>query len=201
MSPLFNSRDSEFPESLSNHDKSALLQIARRSLNETIVHGRRWQPEKPAGILAERRGAFVTLHVHGKLRGCVGQVESHKSLAGTVARCAISAAREDDRFNPVQPDEVPQLAIEISVLSPPKPITPNEIQIGTHGLIVECGPFRGLLLPQVATERHWSAEKFLSETCLKAGLPKDAWKSAETKILGFTAEIFSEDEASAESSK
>ena len=148
-----------------------------------------------------RRGAFVTLHVRGKLRGCVGQVETNKSLAETVARCAISAAREDDRFNPVQPGEVAQLEIEISVLSPPKQITPSEIVIGKHGLIIECGPFRGLLLPQVAAERHWTAEKFLSETCLKAGLPSEAWKSAETQIFGFTAEVFSEHEAPSESSK
>ena len=201
MSPLFNSRAAEFPESLSNYDKNALLQNARRSLVETIVHGRRWKPDTPTGILAERRGAFVTLHLRGKLRGCVGQVETHQSLAETVARCAISAAREDDRFNPVQPDEVAQLTIEISVLSPPKLITPNEIQIGMHGLIVECGRFRGLLLPQVATERKWTAEKFLSETCVKAGLPSDAWKSGETQIFGFTAEVFSEHEAASESSK
>jgi AmmeMemoRadiSam system protein A len=201
MSPHFNSRASEFSESLSNDDKSALLKIARQSLTETIVHGRRWQPDAPAGILAQRRGAFVTLHFRGKLRGCVGQVEAHKSVVETVARCAISAAREDDRFNPVQPDEVAQLEIEISVLSSPKPITPNEIIIGTQGLIVECGPFRGLLLPQVATERHWTAEKFLSETCLKAGLPADEWKSAETRIFGFTAEVFSEHEATSESSR
>jgi AmmeMemoRadiSam system protein A len=195
MSPLFNSRAAEFPESISNDEKSALLQIARRSLVEIIVHGRRWQPEEAAGLLAERRGAFVTLHLRGKLRGCVGQVEPQKSLSATVARCAISAALEDDRFNPVQPDEVAQLVIEISVLSPPKPIKPNEIVIGTHGLILECGPFRGLLLPQVASEFHWNAEKFLLETCLKAGLPGDAWKSAETRLLGFTAEIFSEHES------
>jgi AmmeMemoRadiSam system protein A len=201
MSPLFNSHAAEFSESLSNDDKSALLKIARQSLVETIVNGQRWQPDASAGILAERRGAFVTLHVHGKLRGCVGQVETNKSLAETVARCAISAAREDDRFNPVQSNEVAQLEIEISVLSPPKPITPNEIVVGTHGLIVECGPFRGLLLPQVATERRWTAEKFLSETCQKAGLPSDAWKSAETQIFGFTAEVFSEHESVSGSSR
>ena len=199
MSPLFNSRASELPESLSPDEKSALLQIARRSIVETIVHGGRWRPDAPAGILAERRGAFVTLHLDKKLCGCVGQVEPHNSLAFTVARCAISAAREDDRFNPVQPDEVARITIEVSVLSPPKAIAPNEIQIGTHGLIVECGPFRGLLLPQVATERNWTAERFLSEACLKAGLPAAAWKSAETHILGFTAEIFSEAESAAES--
>jgi uncharacterized protein (TIGR00296 family) len=128
-------------------------------------------------------------------------VETNKSLAETVARCAVSAAREDDRFDPVQSEEVMQLEIEISVLSPPKPITPNEIVVGTHGLIVECGPFRGLLLPQVATERKWNAEKFLSETCVKAGLPSDAWKSGETQIFGFTAEVFSEHEAASESSR
>lgn len=199
MSPLFNSRAADLPESLSNREKSALLQIARRSLVETIVHGHRWQPEERAGILAESRGAFVTLHIDKKLRGCVGQVEPHKSLASTVARCAISAAREDDRFDPVQPEEVPRLVIEISVLSPPTPITPIDIQIGMHGLIVERGPFRGLLLPQVATERHWTPEKFLSETCLKAGLPGDAWKSKETRILGFSAEVFSESESTPDS--
>ena len=194
MSPLFNPRAAELPESLSNEEKSALLQIARRSLVETIVHGHGWQPDSAEGSLAEHRGAFVTLELRKKLRGCVGQVEPRNSLAITVARCAISAAREDDRFDPVQPEEVPQITIEISVLSPAKPIAPNEIQIGTHGLIVERGPFRGLLLPQVATERNWTAEKFLSETCLKAGLPGDAWKSKETQIFGFSAEVFSERE-------
>lgn len=201
MSPLFNSRAAELPESLSNQEKSALLKIARQSLMETIVHGRRWQPDVLAGLLAEPRGAFVTLHLRAKLRGCVGQLEPRKSLAYTVARCAISAAREDDRFNPVQADEVPLLTIEISVLSPPNPIAPNEIKIGMHGLIVESGPFRGLLLPQVATERNWTPEKFLSETCLKAGLPGDAWKSPETRILGFSAEVFSESESRAESTR
>ena len=197
MSPLFNSRAAELPGSLSNEEKSALLQIARRSLVETIVHGRRWQPDSVTGLLAERCGAFVTLELRKKLRGCVGQLEPRNSLAITVARCAISAAREDDRFNPVQPEEVPQLTIEISVLSTAKPIAPNEIQIGTHGLIVERGPLRGLLLPQVASERNWTAEKFLSETCLKAGLPADAWKSKETQIFGFCAEVFSESEPTA----
>jgi AmmeMemoRadiSam system protein A len=195
MSPLFNSRAADLPESLSNQEKSALLQIARQSLIEAIVHGRVWQPDSASGLLAERRGAFVTLHLRTKLRGCVGQVEPRNSLPFTVARCAISAAREDDRFNPVQPEEVPQITIEISVLSPSKPIAPNVIQIGEHGLIVERGPFRGLLLPQVAAERKWTPEKFLSETCLKAGLPGDAWKSAETRVLGFSAEVFSESES------
>jgi AmmeMemoRadiSam system protein A len=185
----------EFPESLSYDDKNALLRIAREALTETIVHGHRWQPDSVAGLLAEPRAAFVTLELRGKLRGCVGQVEAHKSLASTVARCAIAAALEDDRFNPVQPDEVAQLTIEISVLSQLRPITLGEIEIGKHGLVVERAPFRGLLLPQVAAERNWTADRFLAETCLKAGLPREAWKSREARMLSFTAEIFSESEA------
>jgi AmmeMemoRadiSam system protein A len=192
MSLPSNPRATEFPRIFTDEDKSALLQIARRSLVDTIALGRRWRPDRAVGILAEHRGAFVTLEHGGRLRGCVGQVETHESLAGTVAHCAISAAREDNRFHPVRADEVVNLTIEISVLSPLKIIAPNEIQIGAHGLVVECGPFRGLLLPQVAAERGWQAEKFLSETCRKAGLPADAWKSPETQIFGFSAEIFSE---------
>jgi|CZKC01.1.fsa_nt_gi AmmeMemoRadiSam system protein A len=201
MCPSYNSRAAEFPELLSIQDKSALLQIARQSLTETIVHGRRWQPDIATGLLVERRGAFVTLELRGKLRGCVGQVETQKSLAWTVAHCAFAAAREDTRFNPVQPDEVVHLTIEISVLSQPKSITPNEVEIGRHGLVVERGPFRGLLLPQVAPDRNWTSEQFLSETCLKAGLPGDAWELSETRIFGFTAEVFSETEPAAQSSR
>jgi AmmeMemoRadiSam system protein A len=179
-------------DTLSNDDKSALLKIARQSLTERILHGRYWTPEDVAGTLAGRRGAFVTLELRGKLRGCVGHVESRHSLAVTVSRCAIAAALEDDRFNPVSPDEAPQLTIEISVLSVPKVIALSEIEIGRHGLIIERGPFRGLLLPQVASERNWTAERFLADTCRKAGLPGDAWKSSETRILGFSADVFSE---------
>ena len=175
MCPSYNSRAAEFLELLSIQDKSALLQIARQSLTETIVHGRRWQPDIATGLLAERRGAFVTLELRGKLRGCVGQVETQKSLAWTVAHCAV--------------------------LSQPKSITPNEVEIGRHGLVVERGPFRGLLLPQVAPDRNWTSEQFLSETCLKAGLPGDAWELSETRIFGFTAEVFSETKPAAQSSR
>jgi AmmeMemoRadiSam system protein A len=192
MSLASKFRPLEFPEPLSPEDKSALLQIARQSLIETIVNSRRWEPGHAAGVLAAHRGAFVTLDLRGMLRGCVGQVESRKPLALTVANCALAAALEDDRFNPVQPGEVAELTIEISVLSPPRLIVPIEIEIGRHGLVIERGPFRGLLLPQVATERNWTRERFLAETCQKAGLPADAWKSSETRILGFSAEVFSD---------
>jgi len=198
MSPVSKFHSPVFPESLSNDDKSALLRIARRSLTEKILHGRRWDPQNIGGTLAARRGAFVTLELRGKLRGCVGLVESAHSVAATVARCAIAAALEDDRFSPVGPDEAPQLAIEISVLSVPKIIAVGEIEIGRHGLIIERGPFRGLLLPQVALERNWTPERFLADTCIKAGLSADAWKSSQARILGFSADVFSESDEPSE---
>ena len=102
------------------------------------------------------------------------------------------AALEDDRFRPVTSQEVAELSIDISVLSPMRLIRPEEIEIGRHGLFIFLGSARGLLLPQVAMEHHLSAEQFLAETCRKAGLPRDAWQSPVAQILGFTAEIFSE---------
>jgi AmmeMemoRadiSam system protein A len=109
-----------------------------------------------------------------------------------VARAAISAALHDSRFPEVQADELERLEIEISVLSVPEPILPEAIVIGLHGLLIANGEKRGLLLPQVARERKWSAQQFLEETCAKADLPPDAWREASTRILAFTAEVFSE---------
>lgn len=147
-----------------------------------------------SAALAEPRGAFVTLKRRGKLRGCVGQPMPLDSLANTVAACAALAAREDTRFPPVPPGEIAELTIEISVLSPMKPIPPREIEIGRHGLWIEAGRRRGLLLPQVAVEHGFTRERFLAETCAKAGLPADAWQAPGARISGFTAEIFSEEE-------
>lgn len=110
----------------------------------------------------------------------------------TVARAAISAALQDSRFPRVEPGELDRLDIEISVLSVPEPILPEDIVIGLHGLLVVKGQKRGLLLPQVASERNWSAQIFLEETCVKAELPREAWRDASTRILAFTAEVFSE---------
>jgi len=197
MSPVSKFHSPVFPESLSNDDKSALLRIARRSLTEKILHGRRWDPQNIGGTLApaaERssRWSFA--------ESCADAWtgESAHSVAATVARCAIAAALEDDRFSPVGPDEAPQLAIEISVLSVPKIIAVGEIEIGRHGLIIERGPFRGLLLPQVALERNWTPERFLADTCIKAGLSADAWKSSQARILGFSADVFSESDEPSE---
>ncbi|HUK32210.1 MAG TPA: AmmeMemoRadiSam system protein A [Candidatus Acidoferrum sp.] len=173
-------------------DQRNLLEIARQAIIEATVHSRRWHPKTPDGVLAERRGLFVTLERRGKLRGCVGQMSAPDPLALAVAHCAVAAAGNDARFSPVRPQEVAGLTIEISILSAFESIHATQIEIGRHGLMVARGPFRGVLLPQVAIERRWTPERFLRETCGKAGLPDNAWMSPETRLFGFTAESFSE---------
>lgn len=146
----------------------------------------------PSGLLAEHGSAFVSVRCNGKLRGCVGRTSSDIALAETVAQCAISAALQDPRFTPIGHKEMAGLLIEISVLSELQPLSPNEIQVGVHGILAIRDAHRGLLLPQVAVERNWSAERFLQEGCRKAGLALDAWRDPETKLYAFTADVFSE---------
>lgn len=180
--------------SLFEADHRALLELARQAIAEAVSHQRRALKISPGGIFFEKRGVFVTLHARGRLRGCIGVVEAYEPLGDTVARCAASAALQDPRFSPVKPEELPELQIEISLLSTPQPIRPEEVEIGRHGLLICNGPHRGLLLPQVAVEHKFGREQFLDETCHKAGLPAGAWQQPETKILGFTCEVFSEAE-------
>lgn len=177
---------------LSNDDWLALVEIARHAISSAVLEKR--IPDFPAfpATLSERRGAFVSLYRAGALRGCVGQVENPGPLADVVARSAISAALHDSRFKPVGAEEVAMLDIEISVLTAPERIPLDAIVAGQHGLMVVRGPTRGLLLPQVATERNWSGQRLLEETCAKAGLPRDAWRDPGTQVFGFTAEVYSE---------
>lgn len=144
--------------------------------------------------MAERRGAFVTLHHQRRLRGCVGRVVVLDPLFAVVAECAATAATADPRFAPFKQEELQDLEIEISVLSAPRQVSAEEVQPGIHGLVVSHGRRRGVLLPQVAAERGWSRDHFLEQTCCKAGLDANAWKEAETRIEVFTAEVFSETE-------
>jgi len=181
---------------LSSAEQRQLLQIARRSI-EARLHGLPRPQEPVAAVLTQPRGAFVTLRRRddGDLRGCIGYVEPLYPLFETVQRAAASAATEDHRFVPVRADELSELAVDISVLEPPAPIRPEDVRIGTHGLIVERGGRRGLLLPQVPVEHGWDVAGFLEHTCLKAGLGPSAWRDAQTRLLGFAATVFGEDEA------
>jgi AmmeMemoRadiSam system protein A len=144
-------------------------------------------------VLNEPGGAFVTLHAHGDLRGCIGYIESAMPLSRVVEDVAEKAAFEDPRFPPLTPDEYPEVRMEISILSPLRRIaSPEEIVIGSHGLLLEHGWHRGLLLPQVATEHRWDRTAFLENVARKAGLPATAWKDPSARIFIFTADIIRE---------
>lgn len=171
-------------------EREFLLRLAHRSI-EAALDERRLELKPLNPHLAEHRGAFTTLHLHGKLKGCIGYVFAAQPLYLTVAETARAAAFDDPRFQPVSAAEAPDVKVEISVLSLLKPIAPEDVVIGTHGLVVRMGNRRGLLLPQVPVEWGWDRETFLSQTCLKAGLAPDAWlRGAE--LQAFTAEVFSE---------
>ena len=132
--------------------------------------------------------------VDGELRGCVGYIEPLYALAEAVTRAAASAATSDDRFAKVTLDEVPLLALDVSVLGPLEPLVPDAVRVGIHGLIVRWQGRSGLLLPQVAVEHGWDAEAFLEHTCQKAGLPSDTWRQAGVELLGFSADVFGDEE-------
>ncbi|MGB9665451.1 MAG: AmmeMemoRadiSam system protein A [Ignavibacteria bacterium] len=179
----------------SDEEKKILLQIARDSIKEefgkAVVNLNQEFPD----ALKQKCGVFVTLTIDGELRGCIGYIISDKPLYELVYEVAKKSAFEDPRFYPLTEEEVDHIEIEISVLSPPKKISSiDEIKIGEHGLIIQKGPFHGLLLPQVATKYNWTVKEFLEHTCLKAGLSKNEWKDPQTNIEIFSAEIFSENE-------
>jgi AmmeMemoRadiSam system protein A len=176
----------------SEADRNAILKFARHVVVDAVTLGRLPEHVPTDGIFGERRGVFITLRNKDRLRGCIGVVEAETPLGDSVARCAAGAALQDPRFAPMRVADLSQLQIEVSLLSQPEPIAINAIEIGRHGLIVVSGDRRGLLLPQVAVEHQLNREQFLSETCRKASLLRDAWRDARTQILGFTCEVFSD---------
>ena len=178
--------------SLADREKQLLLQLARSALTLAVQEKPPLQDFPSEDFLRQPAGAFVTLHRRGRLRGCVGQLPGRDALAEVVAHCARAAALDDSRFDPVVLAELSEIDIELSVLSALEDVTLESIEPGKHGLVVSQGRQRGVLLPQVATEFRWQAERFLEETCVKAGLERDAWKSAATRVQAFTAEVFSE---------
>ncbi len=177
---------------LSDADKKLLLQVARDSIEAHLLGKPAPALDTPPS-LSQPRGAFVSLHRRGQLRGCIGYLEAVKPLGETVREMAVAAAFHDPRFRPLGREELADLEVEISVLSPMQLVNNiDQIQVGTHGLYIIQGRYRGLLLPQVATEYHWDRLTFLAQTCGKAGLPADAWKDPATKIYLFTAEVFAD---------
>lgn len=190
-------RPSPVPESgemttgeFSSDERKILLQLAHDSILSAL-NGKEISLQPPTPHLAEARGVFTSLYIHGELRGCVGYVLPVGSVFETVAATARAAAFEDTRFYAVRPEEASQLQIELSILSPPQPISPEAVEIGRHGLLISMGGFRGLLLPQVPVEHGWDRVTFLEQTCRKAGLPRDAWQKG-ANVEAFTAEVFGE---------
>lgn len=148
------------------------------------------EPTDPA--LTQKSGAFVTITKDGQLRGCIGFIEAIHPLYQSVAKAARSAACQDPRFHPVQANELPKLKLEISILYLPVKVNNiEEIKVGRDGLIIRQDPYQGLLLPQVAMDYHWDREQFLEQTCVKAGLPRDAWQKG-AEIYRFEAQVFGE---------
>jgi AmmeMemoRadiSam system protein A len=175
-------------------DRARLLAVARRAI-ESGLGGKGAPHEDVAAALREPCGAFVTIRrrADGELRGCVGFIEAQRPLVEAVEHAAAAAATSDTRFEPVRSEELPELGLEISVLGPLRPVRPEEVEVGRHGLLVRHGRRQGLLLPQVATEHGWDRETFLDKTCVKAGLPAGTWRKPEAELLGFTAEVFGEE--------
>jgi AmmeMemoRadiSam system protein A len=180
---------------LTTPQRNQLLRIARESIAAVLAERRPElpSPEQLDEELTRTSGCFVTLHAQGALRGCIGTIQAVAPLYQAVSSSAVSAAFRDPRFFPLAPGELPAIELEISVMSPIVPVTDvAEIEVGRDGLIVTRGRNAGLLLPQVATEYGWDRDELLAHTCQKAGLPPDAWRSPDTRIERFSAEVFGE---------
>lgn len=182
------------PIQLLQREKEELLDISRKSV-EKAVNGSasKWNPEGASENLLKEAAVFVTIKKNGQLRGCVGSIVPVSVLGAAVASAAQNAALADPRFPPVSPRELNELEFEISVLSRFYRVRDvQQVKVGEHGLLIEKGRNQGLLLPQVAAERNWDEVTFLEQTCLKAGLPMQAWKDADTVIYVFSATVFGE---------
>jgi len=180
---------------MTDKQKQSLLYMARKVIEAAVRREPVSHFDSEDTLFNEKRGCFVTLHNHGQLRGCIGQFQPDQSLLKTIQEMSVATTR-DSRFmgNPVTPNELGEIDIEISVLSPLEPTDdPLSLELGKHGIYIKHRYGGGCFLPQVATETGWSKEEFLSNCCAgKAGLPSDAWKKSDTQVLLFTAEVFGE---------
>ena len=181
---------------LTPEEKHQLLKIARDAISSALEGKSQQRLPVAAGGLARPGGAFVTIRIGHELRGCIGYIESSNPLARVVAEVSVKAAFEDPRFDPLRASEFRDATLEVSVLSPLRQVKDaDEIEVGLHGLVIELGGRRGLLLPQVATEYGWERMEFLANVCRKAGLPRDAWSLPGAAIFVFSAEVFAEEDS------
>jgi AmmeMemoRadiSam system protein A len=172
-------------------EKKILLEIARTAIRAAVQKTENKPEPREEKSLNIRNGCFVTIKQAGELRGCIGNFQSELPLFKEVAEMAAASATQDPRFYPLQEPDLDEISLEISVLSPLVKIDDvEEIEIGKHGIYLEKGFYRGVLLPQVATENEWDRETFLKQTCLKAGLPTDSWEAEDADIYIFSAQIF-----------
>lgn len=173
------------------------LEHARRVLLEHVVKTPYKEPEFPL-VFSRKRGVFVTLTKRGDLRGCIGFPHAVMPLKDAIREAACSAATGDPRFPPVTAKEIPDILVEVTVLTEPEVLDaspedrPARIEVGKHGLIVQGYGRSGLLLPQVPVEWGWNVTEFLDHTCMKAGLPRDCWREPSVQISTFEGQIFSE---------
>jgi len=178
---------------LTESEKSELLTLVRRTLEAHLKDNQSPYFEILSPTIKEPAGAFVTLYHGEDLRGCIGVLDAKEPLFKTAQSMAIAAATNDPRFRPVHESELTEIHIEISIISPRRPLENiKDVEIGLHGLYVARDHYRGILLPQVAVENKWNREEFLSHTCVKAGLSPDAWEKGDLTIEVFTAEVCSE---------
>jgi AmmeMemoRadiSam system protein A len=181
---------------LNKDQKIKLLKLARKTIADKLGISEKLElPSFEEDVFREKCGAFVTIHIKGDLRGCIGYIEGVKSIPETVKDMAMASAFSDPRFSSLTSEEYKKIDIEISILTPIEKVNDvTEIVVGRDGVIVTKGFNRGLLLPQVPVEQGWDRDTFLSHTCYKAGLPADSWKKPDVIIEKFSAQVFSENE-------
>jgi AmmeMemoRadiSam system protein A len=174
--------------------RRSLLRLARGTLERHLGGLDPPAPPRDHPEFAEHRATFVTItrRANGELRGCRGEITPQHPLADSVMRMAIASATDDPRFPPVTHIELPELHLEISVLTPLERIDPRDVEVGRHGLYIRHAGRAGLLLPQVAPEYHWTRDEFLLHTCRKAGLRDDAWRNPDATLYGFECDVFGE---------
>ena len=180
-------------ESLTKNERDYLLKVVRETIKNRLFNKKTDLPSPPTERLNEDGAVFVTLTINGNLRGCIGSIIPYESLIENIKKMSVEAAFSDPRFPPLTKEEFNKIKIEISRLTPIEPVKDiSEIIVGKHGLIMTKGFNRGLLLPQVPLEYNWDLKTFLSQTCIKSGLPKDCWQDNNIKIEKFSAEVWSE---------